>query len=209
MKTNDPYLMIPGPVTVLPRVLKAMSRPLIPHRGKEFEEILKECVEGLKPLFGTREDILILSGTGTLGMEASISNFVSEEDVVLNIVNGKFGERFYEITKRYATPRLLEFEWGNSVDIEKVEEEIEGVDAITIVHNETSTGVLNPVKEIAKIAHKHGALVIMDGITSVGGEYVEMDKWGIDVAVVGSQKCLGCPPGLCAVAVSERAWDKA
>ncbi|MHC1625245.1 MAG: pyridoxal-phosphate-dependent aminotransferase family protein [Methermicoccaceae archaeon] len=208
MVANDPYLMIPGPVSVLPRVLRKMSSPMISHRGEEFEEIFSYCKEHIKPLFGTSADVMIINGSGTAGMEAVISNFLRPEDRVLNLVSGKFSERFEELTRRYATSVPLNVEWGTSFDMNAVEEAMEEVDAVTFVHNETSTGIMNPAPEIAKIAKKHDVLVIMDGITSIGGAEVLMDKWELDLVVTGSQKCLGCPPGLSAVAVSDRAWER-
>jgi aspartate aminotransferase-like enzyme len=203
----DELLMIPGPVHVNSRILNAMSRRLIGHRTPEFSEIMRNCTEGLKELFGTKNDVYIISGSGTAGMEAGIATF-SKLDRITCIDNGKFGDRLGKIAERYTNVDVLRFEWGKSIDLEKVEVSLEdGSQAVAFVHNETSTGILNPAKEIAKIAKKHSALVIMDGITSVGGDEVKMDEWGIDVAIVGSQKCLGIPPGLSAVAVSERAWE--
>jgi len=203
----DGLLMIPGPVKLHERIINAMARQMIGHRSKDFEEVFEYCINALKPLFGTKSDVVIISGSGTAGMEAAVASF-SKVKRVTCIDNGKFGERFAKIASRYTEVDHIRFEWGTSIDLEKVEESIaEGSEAVTFVHNETSTGILNPAKEIAKIAHKYDALVIMDGITSVGGDEVKMDEWGIDVAVVGSQKCIGAPPGLAAVAISDRAWD--
>ena len=200
-------LMIPGPVYLDERIIRAMSRQMIYHRGKKFSEVLKYCIEILKKLFGTKNDVYVISGSGTSGMEAAIASF-SNVNKILCVENGKFGSRFVEIAKRYTQVEHVKFEWGESIDLEKIKESIEkGCDAIAFVHNETSTGILNPAEKICKIARKHDILVIMDAITSVGGDEVEMDKWGVDVAVVGSQKCIGAPPGLAAVAVSEKAWD--
>ena len=140
-------------------------------------------------------------------MEAAIASF-SKVKKITCIDNGKFGDRFAKIASRYTKVDVVKFEWGKSIDLEAVEKSLaEGSEAVAFVHNETSTGILNPAKEIAKIAKKYDALVIMDGITSVGGEEVRMDEWKIDVAVVGSQKCIGAPPGLAAVAVNDRAWE--
>ncbi|AGK60173.1 L-aspartate aminotransferase apoenzyme /phosphoserine aminotransferase apoenzyme [Archaeoglobus sulfaticallidus PM70-1] len=203
----DELLMIPGPVQVHSRILNAMAKPLIGHRTPEFSDIMKNCTLGLKELFGTDGDVYLISGSGTAGMEAAISSF-SKVSRITCIDNGKFGDRLCRIASRYTEVDALRFEWGESIDLEKVKESLEnGSEAVAFVHNETSTGILNPAREIAKIAKKHSALVIMDGITSVGGDEVKMDEWGIDVAIVGSQKCLGIPPGLAAVAVNERAWE--
>ncbi len=199
--------MIPGPVQLHERVIRAMCRQMIGHRSEEFSAVMEYCVEALKPIFGLKDgDVYIISGSGTAGMEAAIASF-SKVERMLTIENGKFGERIGDIASKYCETERLRFEWGKPVDIEKVKEAMERCDAVAFVHNETSTGMLNPAKQIAEIAKKNDALVIMDAITSAGGDYVKMSEWGIDVAIVGSQKCLAAPPGLAAVAVSERAWE--
>ncbi len=200
-------LMIPGPVYLDQRIINAMSRQMIHHRGEEFSELMRYCVDVLRKIFGTKGDVYIISGSGTSGMEAAIASF-SGINKILCIENGKFGNRFFEIAKKYAKVEHMKFEWGTSIDLEKIKEAFEnGCDAVAFVHNETSTGILNPASEICKIARKFDALVIMDAITSAGGDEVQMDKWGVDVAIVGSQKCIGAPPGLAAVAVNDRAWE--
>ncbi|AKG90753.1 Serine-pyruvate aminotransferase/archaeal aspartate aminotransferase [Geoglobus ahangari] len=203
----DGLLMIPGPVKLHERIINAMAKQMIGHRSKDFEEVFEYCINAIKPLFGTHGDVAIISGSGTAGMEAAIASF-SKVRRITCIDNGKFGERFAKIARRYTEVDHLRFEWGESVDLERVEQSLaNGSEAVAFVHNETSTGILNPAEEISRIAKKYDALVIMDGITSVGGDEVRMDDWGVDVAVVGSQKCLGAPPGLAAVAVNDRAWD--
>ncbi|MEM0351192.1 MAG: alanine--glyoxylate aminotransferase family protein [Archaeoglobaceae archaeon] len=200
-------LMIPGPVQVHERIIRAMCRQMIGHRSAEFGEILKFCAEVMKEVFGTKGDVFFISGSGTAGIEAAIASF-SKVGKFVTLENGKFGERLGEIAERYAEVERISFEWGRPLDLEKLKEALEnGARAVAFVHNETSTGMLNPAEEIAKIAKKYGALTVMDAITSAGGDYVKMDDWGIDVAVVGSQKCLGAPPGLAIVAVNERAWE--
>ena len=204
---QDNLLMIPGPVKLHERIIKAMSGQMISHRSRDFEEIFEYCINAMKPLFGTEGEIAIISGSGTAGMEAAIASF-SKLRKITCIDNGKFGERFAKIAERYVEVDHLRFEWGKSIDLERVRESLEmGSEAVAFVHNETSTGILNPAREIARIAKEYDALVIMDGITSVGGDEVMMDEWGIDVAVVGSQKCLGAPPGLAIVAINEKAWN--
>jgi len=203
----DGLLMIPGPVHLHERIIRAMSRQMIGHRGKEFSEMMEYCVKGLKELFGTKSDVYIISGSGTAGLEAAIVSF-SKVRRITCVDNGKFGDRLGRIASRYTEADVVRFEWGKSIDLEAVENSLaEGSEALAFVHNETSTAMLNPAKELAKLAKKYDALVIMDGITSVGGDEVKMDKWGIDVAIVGSQKCLGIPPGLAAVAVNDNAWN--
>jgi len=206
---SSELLMIPGPVLLHSRVLKAMSRPMINHRSPEFAEIYGECISILKEVFRTRNDVFVLSGSGTAGMEAAVSNVVDGDDVV-TIVNGKFGERFKEIVALYGNPIPVEYEWGNPIELSDVEGALEkGASVVTMVHNETSVGMLNPAREVGALAKKYDALFIMDGVSSIGGVDVPVDAWGVDIAIVGSQKCLAAPPGLAALAVSEKAWERA
>jgi len=204
---NEPLLMIPGPVMLHPRVLQAMSKQMINHRDKAFSDIYDECRSTLQTILNTKNDTYVLTGSGSCAMEASISNLV-KGDKVISIVNGKFGERFRDIAGRYGEVTSLEFEWGNPIDLAKVEDALEkGAKVITMVHNETSSGVKNPAEEIGKLAKKHNALFVMDCVTSAGGDLVEVDRWGIDMAITGAQKCLGAPSGLASVSVSKKAWD--
>lgn len=208
MDLEDILLMMPGPVPVAPRVLRAMSKPMINHRSAEFAEIYTDCREILSNVFQTDNDIFLLSGSGTAGMEAAVGSLVGNGDKVIAIENGKFGERFKDIAALYADVVPAVFEWGLPIDLEVIKEKLEeGAKAITLVHNETSTGILNPAAEIGKLARKHDALFIMDGVTSIGGDNVRVDEWGVDIAVVGSQKCLAAPPGLSIVSVSEKALE--
>ena len=204
---NEPLLMIPGPVMLHPRVLNAMSRQMINHRDKAFSDIYDDCRSTLQYILNTKNDTYVLTGSGSCSMEAAISNLV-KGDKVVSIVNGKFGERFRDIAMRYGDVTSLEFEWGNPVDLNKVEDALaKGAKVITMVHNETSAGVKNPAEEIGKLAKKYNALFVMDTVTSAGGDLVELDKWGIDIAITGAQKCLGAPSGLSSVSVSQKAWD--
>jgi L-aspartate aminotransferase apoenzyme (EC 2.6.1.1)/phosphoserine aminotransferase apoenzyme (EC 2.6.1.52) len=208
MDLEDGLLMMPGPVPVAPRVLRAMSKPMINHRGAEFSAMYDDCCEILADVFQTKNDIFILSGSGTAAMEAAVGCTIGKDDVVVTLENGKFGERFKKIAVRYGKVNPLESEWGCSFDLGEVEKKLEeGAKAITLVHNETSAGIQNPAKEIGKLAKKHDALFIMDGVTTLGGDDVKVDEWGVDIAVVGSQKCLAAPPGLSMVSVSKRAFE--
>lgn len=210
MNLENNLLMIPGPVPVAPRILRAMSRPIIGHRGKEFGDMYSECITTLKELFATKNDLYVISGSGSCAMEAAVSNLIGEKDTVITIENGKFGERFREIGERYGRVISVKFDWtkGESIELEKVESALaEGAKAITLVHNDTSVGIKNPAKEIGDMAKKYGAMFIMDGVTTIGGDDVQVDKWNVDIAVVGSQKCIGAPPGLSAISVSKKAWD--
>jgi aspartate aminotransferase-like enzyme len=205
---NEPLLMIPGPVPIPQRVRAAMTRQAINHRGPEFGAAYADCVRILKTLFGTTHELYIISGSGSAGMEAAVANFARDRRIV-SLVNGKFGDRFAKIGERYGNVIPLESEWGTPLDLAGLERELEaGAEIVTMVHNETSAGIKNPAPEVAKLARKHDALFIMDGVTSVGGDDVQMDRWGVDIAVVGSQKCLAAPAGLAAIAVSDRAWDR-
>ena len=205
---KESLLMLPGPVPMPERVRFAMARQAINHRSAEFGAIYADCVRVLKTAFGTTNDVVIISGSGTAGMEAAVANFGRDKDIAC-FVNGKFGERLYKISQRYGKAHELKSEWGTPLDLAGLEKQLEaGAQVVTLVHNETSAGIKNPAAEVGRLAHKHDALFIMDGITSVGGDLVEVDKWGVDVAIVGSQKCLAAPAGLAAVAVRSRAWER-
>jgi len=216
---EEELLMIPGPVPVIPRIREAMSKPVINHRGDEFGMILEMIVEDLKNIFQTSNDLFVLSGSGTCAMEAAIGNLIrrsngrgGSEMACITITNGKFGERFKEIAERYGaeTVKPVHFEWGYPIEIEQIKEALEKspqLKVITMVHNETSTGILNPVKEVGKLATQHDAVFVLDGITSIGGDEVPVDRLGVDIAIVGSQKCLGTTPGLSALSVSEKALN--
>lgn len=207
----DQLLMIPGPTGVSQRVLKAMLKNIVNHRGEEFGKILEETSEIMSKIFKTKNESYILTGSGTAAMEAALANILEEGDKILNIVNGKFGERFMQITTTFGGNSIpLKFEWGKAADIEKIKEtleENEDIKAVTVVHNETSTGVKNPIKEIGKILNNHEALYIVDAVSSLGGDKVEVDNYGIDICITGSQKCLAAPPGLSAITLSDEAWD--
>ncbi|MDO8841646.1 alanine--glyoxylate aminotransferase family protein [Methanocalculus sp.] len=205
---NELLLMMPGPVPMPERVRNAMARQAINHRGKEFGGVYADCVRVLKALFGTKNDLFVLSGSGTAGMEAAIAN-VGLDKKIVSLVNGKFGERLAEISGQYGDVNTLASEWGHPLMLDALAEALEGgAEVVTMVHNETSAGILNPAAEVGRLARKHDALFIMDGITSIGGEHVAADEWGADIAIVGSQKCLAAPAGLSAISVSERAWDR-
>ncbi len=201
-------LMLPGPVPMPERVRLAMSRQAINHRSAEFGAVYADCVRVLKTAFGTTNDLFIISGSGTAGMEAAVANFGRDKEIAC-IVNGKFGERLFKISQRYGKAHEIGSAWGTPVDLAALEARLEqGAEIVTLVHNETSAGIKNPAKEIGRLAKKHDALFLMDAITSVGGDVVEADAWGADVVITGSQKCLAAPAGLAAVSVSNRAWER-
>jgi len=205
---NEPLLMIPGPVPVPEKVRMAMQRQAINHRGAEFGSIYAECVRVLKGLFSTGNELFILSGSGTAAMEAAIGNFARDRRIA-SLVNGKFGERMGKIGQRYGDVTVIQSDWGAPLDLEGLEKALEeGAELVTMVHNETSSGIKNPAEAVGKLVRRHDALFVMDAITSIGGDVVDVDGWGVDVAFVGSQKCLAAPAGLSAISVSTRAWER-
>jgi len=200
-------LMLPGPVQVAPRVLRAMSKPMINHRGFEFKKLLDFVLEKLQLVFRTRSDLMILSGSGTCAMEAAVGN-LGRDKTFAAVENGKFGERLKALDSLYGQSIPIMTDWGKSVDAAGVATALDnGAEVVTLVHNETSTGMTNNVGEIGKLCKRRDALLIMDGISSIGGMEADIDRWGVDIAFTGSQKCLGLPPGLSIISVSERAWD--
>ncbi len=209
MKEVEELLMIPGPVPVLPRIREAMTKPMIFHRGDEFGTMYEAIVEQLRTIFKTRNDIFVLSGSGTCAMEAAIGNLVDRDKKVVCIANGKFGERFGLIADRYSEHvKALNLSWGTAIDLESVKAALDtNPDVVTMVHNETSTGILNPAQEVGKLVKKHDAVFVLDCITSIGGDEAPVDELGVDIAIVGSQKCLGAPPGMSAISISEKAWS--
>jgi aspartate aminotransferase-like enzyme len=205
------YLLSPGPTPIPNEVALAMSETMIHHRTPQFNEVFMEAREGLKKLFGTKNDVLMLASSGTGAMEASVANLFSPGDKVLVVNGGKFGERWLNIANAYGlTPMEMKVDWGQAVKVADVEKQLKAhpdIQGVLIQASETSTTVLHPVKEIAKLT-KNGPLFLVDGVTAVGVVPVPVDEWGIDVLVTGSQKALMLPPGLGFIALSDRAWDK-
>ena len=203
--------MLAGPVNVDPRVLQAMTGAVINHREAEFRKVNADVREGLRYVFQTTAgEVAAISGSGTAGLEAVICSLLRRGDRVLTLVNGKFSERGHELSKLFAAPTILEFPWGKPMDLEAVAAALEGggYRALTVCHNETSTAVTNPVREIAALCRKHDVLCLVDGITSVGGIECRPDEWGLDAVVLGSQKCIAAPAGLAGVMVSRRAYEQ-
>lgn len=204
-------LRIPGPTPCPEKVLKAMGKQMINHRGKEFAGILDRVTQRAKQVFQTKNDIFILTSSGTGGMEASIVNTLSAGDGVLATTNGAFGDRFAEIAEKFgAKVQRLQFEWGKPVEPEAVQKALQAdpsIKAVLVTHNETSTGITNDLASISKIAKKLGKLVIVDAISSLGSTDLQTDAWGCDVVVAGSQKGFMTPPGLALVSISEQAWE--
>lgn len=205
------FLLAPGPTPVPERVMLAMAEPMLHHRTPQFEAIFKEAAEGLRWLFQTEKDVLILAASGTGGMESSIANFFSPGDKALVVNGGKFGERWTNICKTYGLKVTeITVEWGKSVDPKAVADALKAdpeIKGVFVQASETSTTAAHPVKELADIVKNHdNTLLIVDGITAVGVYDMPMDKWGIDILITGSQKALMLPPGLAFVGVSDKAW---
>jgi aspartate aminotransferase-like enzyme len=207
---EDNIFMLAGPVKIHRRVLDAMSRPSVAHRGKEFSAINAENRELLKYLFQSDNDVAIISGSGTAGLETAVVNLLKKGDKTLIFHNGKFGERLFDLSKLYANAIEVTSPWGQPPDLDAIAAELETGEykAVGICHNETSTGMTNPAEEIGKLAKKNDTLFILDGITSVGGLDVKPDKLNADIVIFGSQKCIAAPAGLACLSVSEQAKEQ-
>ena len=206
-RAEDSLLLVPGPTPVPGRVLRASSRGMMNHRCPAFHDLLKDVTAGLKLCFRTNSDPLILTASGTGGLEAAVVNTLSPGDRVLAVITGQFGKRFADIAEAYgAAVDRLEVPWGSAADPAAVKAALNGHKAVLSTLNETSTGVVNPVEAITKVAHDGGALSLVDAISGLLATPLEHDAWGCDVTVAGSQKAFMIPPGLSFVAVSERAW---
>ena len=212
LQTSPRVLLGPGPSQVHPRVLRALAQPTIGHLDPEFLRIMSETQDLLRYTFQTANPLTIpISGTGSAGMEAALCNFIEPGDKVLVGVNGYFGERLFEMAGRYgAKVDRLERPWGDVFTPGEIEDAVRGrgYKLVAVVHAETSTGALQPdVEAIAAAVHRHGALLVLDTVTSLGGVPVRIDAWDVDIAYSGSQKCLSCPPGLAPLTVGPRARE--
>jgi aspartate aminotransferase-like enzyme len=209
---RDPRdLRIPGPTPVPPQVMEALQGPMVPHRGEYFATLFADLQEQMKRIHGTTGDVYVLAGTGSAGWEASIVNTLNPGDKVLAIVNGNFGERFVTVAEAFGMNVVrLDAEWGKGIDVAEVRAKLAenpDVRAVLLTQNETSTGVLNPVKEIGEAVREHGALLFVDAVSGLPGAKLDMDAWNCDVVFSGSQKAFMCPPGLSIIAVGDRVWD--
>ena len=204
-------LRIPGPTPLPEEILKAMAQPMINHRGVAFAEMLNQVTGKLKQIFQTRNDVLLLTGSGTGGLEAAIVNTISPGDKVLSVSTGVFAERFANIARRFGAEVIsLPFDWGQAADPEAVRQALKqepGIKAVMVTHNETSTGVTNPLAEISRIVKEFDKLLLVDAISSLGSINLPVDEWQCDVTVTGSQKGWMAPPGIAMVTISEAAWQ--
>ncbi len=208
--TFQTQLRIPGPTPLPERVVRSMSRPMIDHRGPEFAAILAEVTDGARRVFKTSNDLLLLTCSGTGGLESAIANLVSPGDEVIAALCGNFGERFAALAAAYGADVVrLEFEWGQPVDPDDLAAVVArhpNAKVVLLTHNETSTGLMNPLRELARAAHDAGRIAVVDGVSSISSIAIDTDTWGVDVAVSGSQKGWMAPPGIALVSISERAW---
>ncbi|MDQ4044775.1 MAG: alanine--glyoxylate aminotransferase family protein [Chloroflexota bacterium] len=211
--TEGRWLRIPGPTPVPPPVLEAMAEPMIPHRGAEMSRLVGSLRDRLKEVHRTEGDVAVWSGSGSAGWEAALQNSCRPGDHVVATVTGDSGHRFAEVAERLGLwVTRVEMPWGQAVTGQQLEDALErigGVRAVLVTHNETSTGVTNPLKELARVARRHGALVLVDAVSSAAAMPVEVDAWDLDWVISGSQKAWMCPPGLMIAAVSDRALQAA
>lgn len=212
MDRFEPNLRIPGPTGLPPSVREAGARQMINHRGPEFAAMLERILTGMKPYFGTSSDIAMITTAGTGGLEAAIVNTLSPGDRVLAISIGSFGDRFAKIARTYgADVTRIEIEWGQAADPAILRDALlsdAAYRAVLLTHNETSTAVMNPISELAAVVRELApdALILVDSVSGLGAVPFEMDAWGVDVVVTGSQKAWMAAPGLAMIAASPRAW---
>lgn len=207
------YLFTPGPVSVPPEVLLEMARPLIHHRTPEFSGILDRARTLMQPLFGTRQEVILLASSGTGAMEAAVTNLLSPGEHAIFVNGGKFGERWGKLLAANGmTGHAVTVEWGRAVRPEQIDDALREhpqARAVFVQASETSTCAIHPVAAIGAVTKRRDVMLIVDGITSVGVFEQKMDDWGVDAYLTGSQKALMLPPGLAMIALSDRALDRA
>ena len=212
LQPSQKVLLGPGPSTVHPRVLQALSLPVMGHLDPAFFQVMDDVCEMLRMVFHTTNSMTVpISSTGTGAMETACANIIEPGDSMLVCRNGYFGIRLADIAERCgATVHVMDTPWGKAVDPQMLKDELKkhpGLKAVGVIHAETSTGVLSDMKELVDVIHESGALAIVDAVTSLGGHEVRMDDWGIDVCYSATQKCLGAPPGLAPISLSPAAMD--
>lgn len=208
---NRPEIILaPGPTPIPPEVLLAQGSPLVYHRGPGFGKLMREVTEHLRQLYRTTDaDVLLMTSSGTGGLESAIQNCFSPGDEVLVPLAGFFSDRWKRLAEAYGlVVRTVEYEWGTKIRPDDVAAALaeHPVKAVLLTQSETSTGVIQPIEELARVANDADALVVVDVVSSLGAVPFDFDGWGIDVAVGGSQKALSASPGISFVAISDRAW---
>ena len=207
------YLLTPGPAPVPEEVAKVMAEPIIHHRTPQYREIARGVNENLKKIFKTKNNVLTFTSSGSGAMEASVINTLSKNDTAIVVRGGKFGERFAEICAAYGVKVVaIDIEWGTAPEPSLIDEMLkkhEGAKAVFIQLCETSTATVYDVKAIGEVVKKTDAILVVDAISGLGADNMETDKWGVDIAIGGSQKAFMIPPGLAFCAVSEKAWSLA
>ena len=206
------HMFVPGPVDVAPEVLQAMAQPMLPHRGKEYEAIHRRAAEKAQQIFYTQYRVFIGTHSGSGMQETGIRNLVEKD--VLSCVNGAFSQRWYDVAvSNGKNADRLDFEWGKAVTPDALRDALKKkhYEAVTIVHNETSTGVESPLKDLAAVVREVSpdTFILVDAVSSLAGSKIEMDAWDVDFLLTSSQKCLALPPGLSLAGVNDRAMEKA
>ena len=204
------YIMTPGPTPISEEVLLEHARPLMHHRSPEFSKVFIEVTEKLKKLFKTKNDIFILTSSGTGAMEAAVTNSFSKGDKVLVASAGNFGERFKKISSKFNLEVMsLDYEWGDTVnpeDIKKVLDDNPDIKGVMVQFSETSTGAINDIEAIGSIVKKYPAILIVDAISGIGASDLRTDEWDLDIVAGGSQKALSAPTGISFISISDKAW---
>lgn len=205
------HLFIPGPTPVPPSVSAALTRPAMGHRGTEYASLQRSLVEQLKKVFQTKNDLFILTSSGTGALEAAITSCVNPGDRVLSLVTGQFGKRFAAIAEQCgAKVERLESTWGEPIDLEQVKAALARgplPQAVLVTHNETSTGVVNDVQGVGALLKNTPTLLLVDAVSSMGAMDIRTDEWGVDFMVTSSQKAFMLPPGLAFLSVSPKGWQ--
>jgi len=205
------YLYAPGPTAVPDEVLAALAKPILHHRTPQFSQMIERIRQDLKPLFQTKQEVMIFAASGTGAMEGTVANLLSPGDTAITVEGGKFGQRWGQLCQAYSVKTIIHgIQWRETVkpeDVEQLLSQNPETKAVFTQLVETSTGVLNDIKALAEVTAKTDAVLVVDTVSSLGADEFRMDEWGVDVNVAGSQKAMMLPPGLAFVAVSEKAWN--
>jgi len=206
------YLMIPGPTNIPPRIQQILGEAAVGHRTPGFSKVITDVTAGLQKIYQTKNEVLILSSSGTGAMEAAVANFINAGDKVLVMENGNFGERWVKLNNRYgARVEVISGPWGEQANPQALREKIEKdvqkeIKAVYVTHNETSTGVVNDIKALREAVGDHPAIFVVDAISGMAVSPLPVDEWQLDVVASGSQKAYMLPPGLAFISVSPKAW---